>query len=278
MLLSLLSSSNPNMSPYLLILNVACMGILTKELHLYRQYQSGKAISMISLTDLVNGDLISTFYANMLSICSTQIWLHLDLTLPDLLAEIVVALSRICYFSLMLYLTTSPVIQYLHTVYKRTSLIPGITDVDAQRLVRTLTVCFSLILQGPRVASEDRATMFKYLTRSGEEAPGSIAGVSTSSVLGVVALVINLTLRALITIEKRRSENRLGLNSSRKISKKLFGNLLLVLSMLIPMIVYSLISSSLEEGENYFRRRQIFIVYGSLFIPFMFVLSDGKIF
>ncbi len=264
------------MAAAMVIWNYLCLLLLTLQVLLHRRYQASKLPTNISLTDLINADLVHCFYLTIFSLSFMTVPQELEISLPPLVTHALTMAVTLMLYCVFLYLIASAIVQYVLVVCKKTSLIERITDVESQRCLRVLIGSVGLVLQGFRLASIKKINLYLNLPDQ-DVTKRSDVGMKTIFALGVSAILINLVLRVLMTLERRKSDSKLRLASKRSLASSLLRNLMLVWVVLVPISAYMLVSSFMTKTMAYVWTRRMSFTYFSVLVPLLFTMAEDNL-
>ncbi len=211
----------------------------------YFQYQDARPTVSISLTDLINRDLVACYHTSawIFFICSVP--LEMNFTLNSLAAQIAASSFVFSLTSLCMYFTASVVVRYLHSYYMSTDILDHVmTNSDMRSLIRILVISVSLTIQGLSLMWPRRVTLYLMLIKDYQsEESGLVMAVIT--ILCSLALLANVVLRYFMYLERKRTDSRLCLRRQESDAKRHFLaifllSFLLLLSPSIFFLIYPL--------------------------------------
>ncbi len=188
-------------------------------------YYRSKPLVMVSLTDLVNMDMLMVIFATGCFILLPYTIAHLGLRLPPLAALCLVDALKFCASSVVMYLVVGAVVPYIYLRRKRASLSEDLADEQVQAGIRAAVVSLSLVLTAWNVAFDVRRTsLHNLLSRTQEPAQGHekpAKGMHLLTVLSLVACLVQVSMRLLIAAEKKYQNCKLeGANNVFPVSPR----------------------------------------------------------
>ncbi len=251
-----------------IVLKGLCLAWLSVQVWWYSEFYSKRPLARLSLTDMINHDLIMHYYFTFCVYFFYCLPVEFGFALHPLAAHLMVAVLKFFADSVLYYAMFSVGIKYLHVHYRTTSVSEVLTDTEALKLIRLFATAFNMAVQGCRILGDDRPIWFAMLVGKPEDGYTQTTNIITS-LLVITCVGLNIFLRSIMSRERFVTYSALGysgtvINSKRngqKIKHAMLPMVLLIMSFKYTLL-YSIAGPEdlFQLGELYMMAEMCFFV------------------
>ena len=176
-------------------------------------YIRSKPIVQITLNDRVHCDMLQIYRISVLITVVTNVLLTSETTVHLTVAFVLSHSSDLLSTVFVLYLSVSAVVQYSYVKFKTVNIFEDIDEDRILRFIRLTIGTLSALVVGVRCLHGAYSIYFPILLRQNMDVRMHLS-VGIMGFLLLASLVVNVTLRTIIFIERRRSKFVCGGGSS----------------------------------------------------------------
>ncbi len=181
---------------------------------LLTRFQRSRPPVMVSLTDLVNLDLIYTLAGCGIILTLLMAFVFLDIRLPQLMVNVLIFVTRIFMNSFLIYLSIGVVVQYIHVHLRSASIFERVSDETVRNVIRAVLGSVSILINMWRSLTDHRPSKFVAILTAGSEEIRKVVGETKQgqisyksldilTILTILCVVTNLALRILLFFRKK---------------------------------------------------------------------------
>ncbi len=262
-----------------LVFRASCLCFLYCLRRQHRNYYLSKPLSRLSLTDMVQMDLLTLYCATVFAFCLVDVILDLcpHQNVPPMLAEALLLNVGLSLHGLLIYMSVIAIVHYLHVRQRSTSLLEWLgSDTDACCAIRLLVLSIDCFLQGLRMLNPGRVPVYYALSKE-EDGNVSLLGLLISVCLATAAATLNLITGLLIQRQKELSNEILLVKSTKESSKWLQRHMKLTLILFFPPTLYLVTLITIGGNLLVHVYRHFAFTFFTVLLPFFTVMLNSKL-
>ena len=126
----------------------------------------------------------------------------MDLSVHSVPAFVLSHTSEVCTASFAIYISAGISIQLAHVRLKVVNIFENITEESVSSVMRLVTFGFSNLICGAKILYGSHSIFYSMMTKTEERKSHVVAAMV--AILGLISLIINVTLRIVIYLEKKK--------------------------------------------------------------------------
>ncbi len=179
-----------------------CFTCLFVQTRLIWDYVQSKPLIYFRLTDQVTSDLAVLYFVNFSIHIIMNATAILDITIPSVPAFVLSQIADVCGASFAIYISAGICIQFAHIKLQVVNIFENITEESVSSVMRLVTFGFSNLICGAKILYGSHSIFYSMMTKTEERKP--YVGAAMVAILGLISLIVNVTLRIVIYMEKKK--------------------------------------------------------------------------
>ncbi len=252
---------------------------LTTQMWLIINYIKSKPLLLTSLNDALNLDLAYFYACDVFTAFAIHCVLVVEIEVPHALALLLSHFLDFCVVGLALYPSVGVVIQYAHVRLRTPELFEDLSHEFVRRVISATITILSLSLALYNLWTGSHNGLYFTMMRA---EPTLTNGPIVVFLLGISSIVINVILRTVIFMERRRGDNEIpdgpqtatspvGATSELRLSKYMVIGLVLGSLSFCILLVYTNI-----RMDAHVIGRTVLLFVLCVVIPFVIIVKDRK--